>query len=721
MPHHSQRASCIMHRFDFFKPVGWHDMAPLTDGKYSVEVYLEALDACHKTMKKKLNDREVLKVTDYNVFHTGGGYHIVRKAFERLLRNERPDCKGAERDAVVEKRLHPSVSLLKVIGPCHTVSSFLNTSSVIMNLMEEALGKIIVVFTYGSGCAASMYQMRVDDVPYFDPIEIWKLKFYRNAMKTAPEECIIHNFYVETWMKFDYRPVGRKTFGIPVHKYEDDAYYLMEIDKFGRRFYHRGGLKTGPLEKKYKLTCDKAEDRKTRRDFEGIPEKEPEREKSLEDIWRDIEYELTYDHAAEAGNFEEIGEFKDRYNPDQKITIIRPNAERVKHGMCIEPDGQQHSYQIVGTWSRRKPEDMRHRPADGSWTFDIVLGENRWEEFHLLQDGDAGKRIYPFRERSHKDVPTVGPHDGGYSKLWFLDCRDRMDVEEEQVGMPGDKYRVTFRWEKLKSLTWQKLEGETGDIAPSQYHIAGSFSDWDQVEMTPDSATSPGWYSTEVPMTSLGIEFKLMRNEDRSQMIYPLVNGLSQEPITQHTPVQGPDALDGPNWTIRDIKLGNVYKISFFRDPEDCEPTAMKIEWTKVREEKPVEPLPNYYIIGAFNAWGADGMLKMSNTSGDFTAFVGEVPIQMLAPDPSNPQQKRPLMPFKIIMHKLPSRVIHPDKDECTQLMKYSTVMDDQSKGDFSWLIGKAPSDKAKAGDIFVVRLEVQSPGSYKVSWSKKV
>ena len=33
-------------------------------------------------------------------------------------------------------------------------------------------------------------------------------------------------------------------------------------------------------------------------------------------------------------------------------------------------------------------------------------------------------------------------------------------------------------------------------------------------------------------------------------------------------------------------------------------------------------------------------------------------------------------MPFKLIMHKLPDRVIHPDKDECTQLMKYNTVMD---------------------------------------------
>ena len=33
-------------------------------------------------------------------------------------------------------------------------------------------------------------------------------------------------------------------------------------------------------------------------------------------------------------------------------------------------------------------------------------------------------------------------------------------------------------------------------------------------------------------------------------------------------------------------------------------------------------------------------------------------------------------MPFKIIMHKLLDQVIRPHNDECTQLMKYNTVME---------------------------------------------
>mmetsp|Transcript_120954 Transcript_120954/g.367808 ORF Transcript_120954/g.367808 Transcript_120954/m.367808 type:complete len:985 (-) Transcript_120954:163-3117(-) len=717
LPHHAHRASCILHRFDFFKPVGWFHMGPVVDGKYSIDAYMSCVDTCYHTLRKKMNDRPLLQITDYNVFHTGGGWHIVKKAFERCIRAENPKILAEERERYIQEKLLCSSNLLKIIGPCHTVSSFLNISSVMMQEWDRALGKVLLVFTYGSGCASSMYQLRFDDIMWMEPLGVWKYKhFYRDSIYMQPD-CQIHEVYIATWMKFDYKPMGRKLFGIPYEKYSLDVYYLMEIDKFGRRFFHRGGLKTTRIDKKYRLPVDIEEDRKMRPDYGPVPEEPEESQKSLEEVWRDIEYEMTYDREAEQGNFEEVGEFNDRYNPNQKVTIIRPYPERKRHGTCIEPDGEEHSYQIVGTWNWRWPQDMQRSP-DGSWTFEIVLSENRWEEFHLIQDHDPRKRIYPFQERSFKDVPTIGPHDGGHEKLWFLDCRDRMDVSEEQVGMPGDKYLVTFKWQKLKSLTWEKLHGETGPTEPGKYYTYGSWTDWELAELQPEEGKPPGWYSTEVRMTSLGIDFKIVRNEDLTQLIYPLVLSPADLPITQYTRIQGPDALSTNTWKIEDSKMGSVYNLSFFRDPEDCEPTAMKVQWEKVREEPPQEPEPNYYVIGAFNSWGKDGMAKMGRMADKM--WVSEVPIHAIALDPNFPEQKRPLMPFKIMMHKMPTRVIHPDKDECTQLMKYTTVMDDESRGSFSWLIGKAPSDKARSGDTFTVRLEIQDDGSYKVTWAKK-
>ena len=58
----------------------------------------EALDACHSTLRQKLNGRGPLELTDLNVFHTGGGYHIVRKAFERLVRAENRGIKVDEKE-----------------------------------------------------------------------------------------------------------------------------------------------------------------------------------------------------------------------------------------------------------------------------------------------------------------------------------------------------------------------------------------------------------------------------------------------------------------------------------------------------------------------------------------------------------------------------------------------------------------------------------------------
>jgi len=715
LPHHSQRATCIMHRFDFFKPVGWHDMSPITDGKYSVEVYLDALDLCHKTLKTKLNGRELLATTDYNVFHTGGGYHIVKKAFERWLRCERNDLKGTERDFYVETRLNPSCHILKIVGPCHTVSSFLNIASVCMSHMEQTLGKVLVVFTFGSGCASSMYQLRFDDLPYFDHFEVWKLRYYRDAIYMSAKDTIIHQAYVDTWMKFNYRPYARKKFGIPITKYEKDVWYLIEIDSFGRRFYHRGGLRAEPVSSEYKLVVDKEEGRTRRQDIdEPVPEEEPEDDgrtqadegKSLEDIWKEIEYEITYDFEAEKENYQIVGEFPDRYNKDTVTTIIRPGEKMAdKHGRTIEPDGLNHSYQIVGTWSDFAEEEMIRNP-DASYSLEVVLGENRFEQFYIIQDRDPQKKIYPYAQLGGKKQLTIGPHDGGNGHYWLLDGRDRVTVPDEDNGMPGDKYKITFSWKKLKEVTWEKLNGQTGPVIPGKYYVTGSWADWDPLEMLPDESRGPGWYTLEdMRVCSLGTDFKILRNKSRLQQIYA-VRMTGSEPITMNSPISGPDSEFDSCWSIDD-SLGTVYSISYFRDPDDCEAAAMKVEWNKIRTGPVVEPVPRYYIISRSNDWGQSGYTEMTCSEDQPNIFTGKV----LMLEKSEP--------FKIVMHKRKDRYIHPDKDQCTQLMAQKVTMDAAGADPpLNWHIGKHPADKSKKGDVFIVSLEL-SDGNFRVYWSK--
>merc|ERR1740127_374592 len=150
-------------------------------------------------------------------------------------------------------------------------------------------------------------------------------------------------------------------------------------------------MMTGPLPKEQQnvLDIEKSEGRKRRQEFGPIPDdavKPPELEEkqSTEDLWRQIEYEMRFDANAIAQMQEETV-VKDRY-ADQQVHIIKPTI--AFHDVpSIDNDGKPHSYQIVGTWAKHQPVDMSYQP-DGSYTFELALGENRWEQFHIIQDNN---------------------------------------------------------------------------------------------------------------------------------------------------------------------------------------------------------------------------------------------------------------------------------------------------------------------------------------------
>mmetsp|Transcript_110819 Transcript_110819/g.192064 ORF Transcript_110819/g.192064 Transcript_110819/m.192064 type:complete len:847 (+) Transcript_110819:115-2655(+) len=596
LSHHGVRASCIMHRLDFCKPVGWHHMGPVTDGKYSVECYMSAIDMAHQSLRKKLNGKNILDLTDYNVFHTGGGFHIVKKAFDRLIRADRPDIKLAAKDEVTRLRLVPSTNLLKIVGPCHTVSSFLNISSVCMQEWERALGKVLLVYTYGSGMASSFYQLRFDDVPYYDPLPVWKMKFYEDAIWVYPS-LWIHEQYVECWMKFDYFPHGRNDFNIDLATtLQEDVYYLMEIDNFGRRFYIRGGLKGKPHAKEYRVDADIAEGRHGREHYPPLaPANHVEHPDGLikvlkidgqkkkaeidaqEALWRAIEYEMTSE-GEEVEDYDEVGIYRDRYKTNKITTFVKTN-DTPKVAITSDPDGFDHKYQIVGSWSSKAPRDMRDQ-GDDSWTFEMTLGDSRLESFHIIQDGDRQKRIYPYMAKAYKGMPVIGPHNGGEDKFWWIDGRERSYVREEDKGTPGDKYLITFRWKTLKEVTWEKI-GQ-GAVVPSQYYLVGSWTGSDYVQMLPAPDKGDGWYaSPEIKNSSRGLEFQILRNKDTSQKIYPM--GESNISNTPYACVGGPDDDgDDSKWQIQDSNAGSVYKVYFYTGVDDTENWAMRVDWELV-------------------------------------------------------------------------------------------------------------------------------------------
>jgi len=709
LAHHSYRASCILHRFDFFKPVGWRSMAPVVDGKYSIDAYMTCIDMCYEVLKKKMNDRPLFATTDFNVFHTGGGFHIVKKAFERMCRADDPSGSHEQRQQLVQSRLMCSVHLLKIIGPCHTVSSFLNISSIIMSKWEKALGKICIVFTYGSGAASSMYQIRWDDIPWMQPLAAWKIEFYREAIYQHPATTI-HDIYCATWMKFDYKPVGRKYFQIDPWKYQLDAYYLMEIDKWGRRFYHRGAIIAPALDPKWRVRVDKAEGRPRREKYDPVPEKPKAAEKILEDRWKEIEYEMTYDNT---------------YDPPEEITqeayvkgkenhkLVYANAANspLPQGMSIMNDMQEHSYQICGSWTKWQ-EYQPMDEEDGNYVFSITMGENMWEEFYIVQDGNPERLIYPAYERSWKGMPCIGPHRGPKEgkRLWRIDARDIDSVPEEDLGRPGDQYLVVFSWPpgQVKSLEWDKQEGEQGEFPRGQYFIAGTWTCWEFTEMQPQY---DGRFTFDVQMTYLGLDFVLARDESHEQMIAPEVQLDDEgEPVGKgHSgaTVMGPDSLGATagKWSIEG-NPGDWFSITFYRNPEA--PEEMELTWAKTGSEAAVEPEPRFFLAGAQNRWGLEGFIEMRKLGNSFVAEIF-----MTA-------EKEP---FYLLMFKRSDLCVHPDKKDCSQQQAHKVVgpdmvsTDEEGEPENYWAIGKAAADKARVGDTFYVTYDA---GERKVTWRKK-
>ena len=172
-----------------------------------------------------------------------------------------------------------------------------------------------------------------------------------------------------------------------------------------------------------------------------------------------------------------------------------------------------HSYMIVGSWSQWQQADAMEPEGDGTYTYIVMLGETRFEQFQIWLDGDAARVLHPGHSKGFKDTTVFGPDAMGHGCNWVIDGRqelpavkvpkelgnesllpkalkgeDTSDGEKPKCpsadyGMPGDSYRVTLRVTgRWRNVTWEKLpqghpQARLSDQLTrervSQFYIAG--------------------------------------------------------------------------------------------------------------------------------------------------------------------------------------------------------------------------------------------------------
>lgn len=133
---------------DFWRP-NYKDEA-LVDGKYSIKVYMNALEHCWKNYQ----DETGARFEDFDHFC----YHLPfsrmgTKAHLHLARHEKAALSSKELQAQVE----PSLKYNRITGNAYTASLYMGLLSLLDCRERNLTGKRIGFFSYGSGCMGAFF------------------------------------------------------------------------------------------------------------------------------------------------------------------------------------------------------------------------------------------------------------------------------------------------------------------------------------------------------------------------------------------------------------------------------------------------------------------------------------------------------------------------------------------------------------------------------------
>jgi hydroxymethylglutaryl-CoA synthase len=260
-----ERASHMIHSWDFYKPVGWKDSFPLMrDGKYSIECYMGCLDGCYKSLCNRVYGDEatgrapapdlapeaggtgnLVRDHGYFVNHCTSTY-LCKRAFKRVCENAFTEG-GVAGDGVngggkmtirlkeqldlYTAKAEPTTLLTKRIGSSYTASCYTNLYSLFATVKEALVGKKVVVYSYGSGSASTMYRLHVNALPKMD-MGIFERLDKRVVHEPDSYLEMIDAYSTGTYGRFGFKPKdwGGKQAGV---------YYLTEVDEWGVRTYEQ--------------------------------------------------------------------------------------------------------------------------------------------------------------------------------------------------------------------------------------------------------------------------------------------------------------------------------------------------------------------------------------------------------------------------------------------------------------------------------------------------
>lgn len=242
-------------------------------------------------------------------------------------------------------------------------------------------------------------------------------------------------------------------------------------------------------------------------------------------------------------------------------------------------------FSIVGTFNSWADAVAMENEGDGCYSYTLTLGENRWEGFQLRMDGNPMLVMHPQSYAAAKGSTVHGPStaEEAQDSWWLLNGRTEavgqegaeagegslVEYKTPDQGRAGDKYRISLHIAgKYRTVNWTKL-ADSGKAPPpvvpstAEYYVTASWNGWSMEKMTPEP-TSPGSFKLEVALKRVGGEFRIVRNKDLHQVIYPVGR---QQPAG--AAIAGPhDLLEPGSWLVVG-SMGSKCVIKFKRVTEN--------------------------------------------------------------------------------------------------------------------------------------------------------
>lgn len=283
-----------------------------------------------------------------------------------------------------------------------------------------------------------------------------------------------------------------------------------------------------------------------------------------------------------------------------------------------------------------------------------------------------------------------------------------LESNPEDVGRPGDKYRILFSTRgKFFNVTWSKLVEDpitdaivpTGSVHINKYAIIGDHSDWFFEDM--DSDSQLGVHTKLIKLKSTKSKFQIYRNRDWEQGFYPAVVDAGMSPE-----ILGPDDCGyGMHWMIEG-QVGDKFRVEFHRSNQEGKDNR-RITWNKEGFEEidleDIEKAHKWHIAGSVSRFSNTVEMKRDEQGNHY----GDIVVGSSGRET-----------FQLLLHGNFLCALYPQQDDGTMFEESGTMQGPgpDGAGKF-WCIGKHIEDQC--GTITRIHLEVDGGRPKRVWWER--